>query len=46
MEALPEVQEQIVFSVLKSLSKQIYTDLIDGESRKVDILITKRNEKI
>ena len=47
MEAFfPEVQENIDFSVLKPLSEQMYTDLINGESRTVDILIeTKlRNE--
>ena len=40
MEAFfPEIQEHIDFSVLKPLSEQMYTDLIDGESRTVDILI-------
>ena len=40
MEAFfPEVQEHIHFATLKPLSKQMYTDLIDGESRTVDILI-------
>jgi predicted transposase/invertase (TIGR01784 family) len=40
MEAFfPEVQEHIDFSVLKPLSEQMYTDIIDGESRTVDILI-------
>ena len=40
MEAFfPEVQEHIDFATLKPLSEQMYTDLIDGESRTVDILI-------
>ena len=40
MEAFfPEIQEHIDFSVLKPLSEQMYTDLIDGKSQTVDILI-------
>ena len=40
MEAFfPEVQEHIDFATLKPLSEQMYTDLIDGESRTVDILV-------
>jgi hypothetical protein len=40
MEAFfPEVQEHIDFSVLKPLSEQMYTDLIEGKSRTVDLLI-------
>src|SRR3954454_22257653 len=40
MEAFfPEVQEHIDFATLKPLSEQMYTDLIDGESRMVDILV-------
>ena len=38
--------DSLIFSVLKPLSEQMYTDFINGESRTVDILIeTKlRNE--
>ena len=40
MEAFfPEVLEHIDFATLKPLSEQMYTDLIDGESRTVDILV-------
>ena len=40
MEAFfPEIHEHIDFSVLKPLSEQMYTDLIDGKSQTVDILI-------
>lgn len=40
MEAFfPEVHEYIDFSVLTPLSEQLYTDLIEGDSRTVDLMI-------
>ncbi|MEK3888283.1 transposase [Bacillus sp. FSL K6-3431] len=35
----PEVHDQVDFSLIKPLSEEMYTDLIDGESRKADIVI-------
>ena len=35
----PEVHKHIDFSELKPLSEEMFTDLIEGESRRADIII-------
>lgn len=41
----PEVHKSIDFSVLKPLSEEMFTDLLEGESRRADIIIETKLKK-